>query len=178
MRKKIWKSNVCNTSYELSKLATKTEQFGPEINDLTTAWDYSHICCMYLWDLRVVHAVPAVVGVPHVAVVVSRVTGEAIVNQHSVQSVPLTGTLEGVTTTRWILIMHAQHTVQCLVGATISRNCSLRIHSQYTRAYTAHRYCHKLQQGVIQDFGVEGGNEKSNQKMLLKKVNCYFNTQQ
>ena len=27
-------------------------------------------------------------------------------------------------------------------------------------------YC----QGVIQDFEVEGGNEKSNQKMLLKKM--------
>ncbi len=34
-----------------------------------------------------------------------------------------------------------------------------------------------VQQGVIQDFEVEGGNEKSNQKMLQKNVNCYFNTQ-
>ncbi len=31
-----------------------------------------------------------------------------------------------------------------------------------------------MNQGVIQDFEVEGGNEKSNQ---LKKFNCYFNTQ-
>ncbi len=29
-------------------------------------------------------------------------------------------------------------------------------------------------QGVIQDFEVEGGNEKSNQKMLLKKGQLLF----
>ncbi len=29
-------------------------------------------------------------------------------------------------------------------------------------------------QGVIQDFEVEGGNEKSNQKMLLKKGQSLF----
>ncbi len=29
-------------------------------------------------------------------------------------------------------------------------------------------------QGVIQDFKVEGGNEKSNQKMLLKKGQLLF----
>ncbi len=29
-------------------------------------------------------------------------------------------------------------------------------------------------QGVIQDFVVEGGNEKSNQKMLLKKGQLLF----
>ena len=29
-------------------------------------------------------------------------------------------------------------------------------------------------QGIIQDFEVEGGNEKSNQKMLLKKGQLLF----
>ena len=29
-------------------------------------------------------------------------------------------------------------------------------------------------QGVIQDFEIEGGNEKSNQKMLLKKGQLLF----
>ena len=33
------------------------------------------------------------------------------------------------------------------------------------------RHC---KQGVIQDFEVEGGNEKSNQKMLLKKGQLLF----
>ncbi len=31
-----------------------------------------------------------------------------------------------------------------------------------------------IYQGVIQDFEVEGGNEKSNQKMLLKKGQLLF----
>ncbi len=39
------------------------------------------------------------------------------------------------------------------------------------------QYSNKLsisQQGVIQDFEIEGGNEKSNQKMLLKKGQLLF----
>ncbi len=32
----------------------------------------------------------------------------------------------------------------------------------------------KDSQGVIQDFEIEGGNEKSNQKMLLKKGQLLF----
>ena len=34
--------------------------------------------------------------------------------------------------------------------------------------------CVEACQGVIQDFEVEGGNEKSNQKMLLKKGQLLF----
>ncbi len=36
------------------------------------------------------------------------------------------------------------------------------------------QYCDDMHQGVIQDFEVEGGNEKSNQKMLLKKGQLLF----
>ncbi len=35
-------------------------------------------------------------------------------------------------------------------------------------------YMYMYYQGVIQDFEVEGGNEKSNQKMLLKKGQLLF----
>ena len=41
--------------------------------------------------------------------------------------------------------------------------------SEWLNAIKPHPQACYSHQGVIQDFEVEGGNEKSNQKMLLKK---------
>lgn len=49
----------------------------------------------HLGDLRIIHAEPDIVGVPHVAVVVTRVTRETKVNKNTIQSVPLVRTLHG-----------------------------------------------------------------------------------
>ena len=49
---------------------------------------------------------------------------------------------------------------------------SLHFHWSSKAAQGNEVYLHN--QGVIQDFEVEGGNEKSNQKMLLKKGQLLF----
>ncbi len=49
--------------------------------------------------------------------------------------------------------------------------CTVNIHDTYESSTSL---CTVGVQGVIQDFEVEGGNDKSNQKMMLKKGQLLF----
>ncbi len=49
--------------------------------------------------------------------------------------------------------------------------CTVNIHDTYESSTSL---CTVVVQGVIQDFEVEGGNDKSNQKMMLKKGQLLF----
>ncbi len=49
--------------------------------------------------------------------------------------------------------------------------CTVNIHDTYESSTIL---CTVGVQGVIQDFEVEGGNDKSNQKMMLKKGQLLF----
>ena len=54
-------------------------------------------------------------------------------------------------------------------GAHMMRQISVHNEDKVTSGILDTVYVGSPYQGVIQDFEVEGGNKKSNQKMLLKK---------